>query len=143
MSRLKEALSKNKAALPPRLPTAEEWVIYWFGEPMDLGTEAIPLLCKVISVHPESGSLNGWAFMDPMMEFRDPQGRPVQAPPMVPVKQSTYAENPRKGGWTFMETLREPSAVDEETGSVELFEEDAEVFSISLTPTATGDEEEQ
>ena len=145
MSKLKEAFDKQRSdrPQPPRYPTAEDWVVYWFGEPMDIGSPAIPVLCKVISVQPDTGTINGWGFLDPTMEFRDPQGRPVQAPPMVPVCHSPYSAQPRKKCWTFLEGMEQSQLGIKLDGDPDEEPLDSALFEVSLAPTLTGEEPEE
>ena len=82
----------------PGSPT-EMWVVYMWGDPIVLGSPAVPMMAMVTSVQLSTGLVNGWAFSDPSIRATDPAGRPVQFPPLLPIVGSSYNTKPVKLSW--------------------------------------------
>tara|TARA_R110002110_G_scaffold77412_2_gene203560 strand:+ start:957 stop:1355 length:399 start_codon:yes stop_codon:yes gene_type:complete len=97
----------DEADLPDMLPVPGKpdamWVVYMWGDPMTLGSPAVPMMTMVTSIAPGQGLVNGWAFSDPSIRASDPQGRPLQFPPVLPVVGSRYNKKPTKMSWMTLE----------------------------------------
>lgn len=88
---------------PIRLPRPGETVEFTWADPAMVGAPKLTLglLVSLVLAGSKDGRVNGWVIMDPTMQMSDPQGRPVQVPPLVPVGNAAYSREPKPMTWRF------------------------------------------
>ncbi len=97
----------------PMMPHPGQSVEFTWADPALLDSPRLVLGFIVSQASPLSASrVNGWVVMDPTMTMADQQGRPIQAPALVPVGNAAYCRDRKPMTWRFHGDFVEPEATD-------------------------------